>query len=548
MKKIGIIVVCFFTTLANAQVSDFQVSIPLSNGDRVQQDFRISADGERVYYTTGEGNNDSANKLYVASTSEVSPSTLLKTAPLDNPLGILISNESPNGDHISVILPNDAFRISRDGTEEVLVDDRFSSFPFIGPQFGQDSDTVFYATTIESDVNGISRQGLFKHDLSSDIGPVRLDTQDDGNASLDFGFFLTSDSNHLVYLSNNSQLFSVSANGGAPIRLDETGVTSFLAFGVDNFRISADGQRVVYRSFSPETGEANLFSVSITGENRVRLNINISLGSGIGALTPFEITPDSQNVVFVGQSGGAENHELFISPIATSQPRMLTDGSGSRAIPNLKFNVDGSEIIYQETQTGSESPQTRLFSQAIDQLVPRKTLSPESSFISATKLSNDGRYIAFIFTSTSVSPEVLQITNLETLQEHVIDSGDSEFESFTRNFDFSNESDFLIFIGQKNQSDSGTNELFAWPTAGGGPVKVSREFETSSGSLASVSRFAIPSSDNRVLYTANITRPFLAVDLFSADLSSIEIPDLEDENQICVPIKTNNGGFAVVCI
>jgi len=91
-------------------------------------------------------------------------------------------------------------------------------------------------------------------------------------------------------------------------------------------------------------------------------------------------------------------------------------------------------------------------------------------------------------------------------------------------------------------------ELYAQPVASGTPVKISRELtdaELFGRSADGVIDFKVPKSGNHVVYLGTITRP-LRPDLFSVDLSGIEIEEESDE--LCVPLKTKTDKISVICL
>lgn len=111
---------------------------------------------------------------------------------------------------------------------------------------------------------------------------------------------------------------------------------------VETFRISPDGQRVVYRADALVNDRAELFSVPIDGSAPPVL-----VSGGHHKVGDFAIAPSGQEVVFEAEVRG----RLFRAPISGLQaPLQLTlqggDGSAVLGVEELTISPDGTRAVY----------------------------------------------------------------------------------------------------------------------------------------------------------------------------------------------------------
>jgi Tol biopolymer transport system component len=78
------------------------------------------------------------------------------------------------------------------------------------------------------------------------------------------------------------------------------------------FLISSDSSRVVYRADQDTGGVYELYSVSIVGTNRVKLNGTLATN---GNVSTFQISLDSGRVVYEADQDTAGVHEIYSVPI-----------------------------------------------------------------------------------------------------------------------------------------------------------------------------------------------------------------------------------------
>ncbi len=155
-------------------------------------------------------------------------------------------------------------------------------------------------------------------------------------------FVISTDSQWVVFsaeniIDNRKNLFSARLNNNSPaLQLNDPVID-----GGDirddigpNFKITADNNIVVYRSLDPDSGELNLFSVSLDGSRAPQL-LNNSSAQGTRVRFDFFPTNDGR-VVYRSNENNLTDYEIFIVP---------ADGSAApvRISPDLP---PGLEIIF----------------------------------------------------------------------------------------------------------------------------------------------------------------------------------------------------------
>ena len=111
-----------------------------------------------------------------------------------------------------------------------------------------------------------------------------------------------------------------------------TGDRLTLATGVCQFRITPDGQRVIYSQISAEHTE--LFSVQLSSGSTVKLNDTLVAG---GDVLGFAISPNSQRVLYLADANRDERDELFSVP--------ASGGAAVRLNSNLVADGDVTDWI-----------------------------------------------------------------------------------------------------------------------------------------------------------------------------------------------------------
>jgi Tol biopolymer transport system component len=178
-------------------------------------------------------------------------------------------------------------------------------------------------------------------------------------------FEFTPDSSRVVFRSNalvanRMELYSVLADGSAsPTRL-----SAAPAFGsthqVQDFKISPNGARVVYRSDVGSLGFPQLYSVSPAGGAIAALPATAVAGSQV--YPGYQISANSARVVYETNLQGATKRDLYSIPIAGGTATRLTfDGSilgsilGGNTISQFEISPDSARVVYISNKTLSSN-------------------------------------------------------------------------------------------------------------------------------------------------------------------------------------------------
>lgn len=148
------------------------------------------------------------------------------------------------------------------------------------------------------------------------------------------------------------EIYSVPITGGTPVRLNIT-LPAGGRVAVNAFKFSSDSTRVVYLADQPaRLGQYYLYSVPAAGGASIQLNQDLgNLGDG-GDVDPlFDITPDSQYVVFMadqGSVGSADNiKELFYTPLTTQSVNQLSgELPAGTSVTSFIIMPDSSGVVF----------------------------------------------------------------------------------------------------------------------------------------------------------------------------------------------------------
>jgi hypothetical protein len=142
-------------------------------------------------------------------------------------------------------------------------------------------------------------------------------------------FIGSRDRQHVVYIIDEGDLFSLRVTGGPPVRLGKASYAE----------ISPDSARVVYRS------ELGLYGVSIRGGPPVRLDVALPPEGTIG---DFGISRDGSTVAFQSRAGA---RWLYSVPIVGGDPELL---DGPLAQLGL-LGIAESAVVYYAAREGEDS-------------------------------------------------------------------------------------------------------------------------------------------------------------------------------------------------
>ena len=171
--------------------------------------------------------------------------------------------------------------------------------------------------------------------------------QPDRNLGLSVGFRISPDGDWVVYradqeLDGRVELYRVPIDGGLPaLKLNGPIVANHDDVQID-FQISSDSQRVAYRACQNLNGFGQLYSVAIDGSGSpLELNGSLAGSQPFHKVNSFLLTPDGERAVYVADGeipGDTQHEELYSVPLDRSQPPVTLSGPivvGGGVSPNI---------------------------------------------------------------------------------------------------------------------------------------------------------------------------------------------------------------------
>ena len=298
-------------------------------------------------------------------------------------------------------------------------------------------------------------------------------------------FRITNDSRRVIFTLGTDenfsadQLYSAPIAGGTPLRLDNQS----LANGdISTLLLSPDSSRVVYQQRLSDTTDSSVqvFSVPVIGGTVVPLTPII--GANIQG-----ISPDSQNLLYLSDQLTDGTTEAFVVPLTGGLPRRVNSdltpgGDLVNTVRGHRFTPDSTRIVYQADQV------------------------------------TDGE-VEFFVAPVSGGPIVkLGIPSSQTVGV------------FGISFDFTSDSNWLIYITFPTSLDDGISELFAVDLVGGAPIRLNDQLPFGSEGVGFVS---IDQANQRIFYIAD-QNVFDQFELFSVDIPQ---PENEESEFFVIPIQ-----------
>jgi len=389
-------------------------------------------------------------------------------------------------------------------------------------------------------------------------------------------FSISSDSQRVVYLSDNEtedvfELYSSLISGGTLTKLN----TNLPIRGdVIDFKISPNNQRVIFQSDLTIDNTFELYSVWISGGAVVTLNGALTSG---GDVLSFQISPNSERVVYRANQRFDNEFSLYSVPLAGGRIVGLT-GFGLDVSGRFDVSADSQQVVYRAARTGQRID---LFSVPIAgggsvNLNPNLTIGGDDSF----QISPNSQQFVY---------EVNQgVDNLRELYSVSITGGDPEKlngsladQGPVLDFKISPDSQRVLYVGSlgiklfslsinggtgtklgddisvnnvfngneyqisrdsqkviylSDQDQSGVDELYIIDIAGGRVSKLNADLPFQSDvddfELSPDGKFVVYRSDQNV---------FDKLELFAVELE-------DEDDELCVPIKTKNGNVAIICL
>ena len=257
-------------------------------------------------------------------------------------------------------------------------------------------------------------------------------------------------------------------NGGTSVRLnftllgnDDVRLFNFASSDTSSaFRISPDSHRVVYVIDRGFGGGAELISTSIDSSDGVLLNFFNFDQINSPLVFAYEISPDSQKVVFTGSQNATADASIGINsvPILGGDPNSIGPSffSGERLGADIRISPNSQRVIFEVTNAdGTEA----LLSQSISgDPLSVSFLTRPGEFFTIKTISPDSQRVLYLGTRTGT---------LELFSASISDdgpttrlNGDLPIGSFVeRDFQISENGGFVVY--RADQNIFGQVELFA---------------------------------------------------------------------------------------
>jgi len=517
-----------FTTMSTkAQVgSSYQISGDMVLfGDAV--DFEISLDNKMIVYTADQDTNGTI-ELYSVNVSNGNVSKLNRQVV--SGVGVrdfLISDDSQT---VVYVAQNGAgteniFSVPIGGGDSTRLNTSITGGDISRFVISPDSLRVVFSGSIESEdvieIFSVPIGGGNQDKLNPSL--VR-----DGNVSS--GFRVTNNSQTVVYVAdqeNNGvlEIFSVPITGGTNTKLNDQFSTNTDVF---TFTVSPNSQRVVYGADKEVDGQPNIYSVPITGGAPVKLNaINND------TIDRYEISPDNSRVVYIA------NSNIYSEPLNGGIVTQLNPLTIANIVQTFSISPDSSHVVYTIFQNFAST--IELFK------VPLIGGS-------ATKLSPDGFSGISSFAISANSEQVVFLANqgddIQELYSTPINGGNvakintpitNANQSFLFNFQITADSQRVIYKHPILTDE--IHELFSAPINGGTQTKLNDDLPFN----GDVDSFKISPDGSFVVYQAD-QDVFDEIELFAHRLIDDNDEDVEQNDDLCVPVKASNGKIALICL
>lgn len=315
--------------------------------------------------------------------------------------------------------------------------------------------------------------------------------------------YLISNNNKMVVYKTANTLYSVPVSGGTTTSLlNQTNLIGDISY----FQISEDSQHVVFLMTELSTNISNLFSVPISGGQAIKLSDlesstnsfkqNFSITSNF-----FDITSDSKNVVYMADQEIDGINELFVNSIlGGASKRLNPDLDPDIEIQRYSLSLDGGTVAF-STGTKDESPfeaddPNELFRVELAEGTPISLFSEPNDGLFFFGITPDNLKVVF---STKVNGDLYSqpISGGSRTQLNYLNSN-SKIAS--RNFRISNDSQYVVYWGRAGSSTD--SELFSSLVSGGNTTQLTDDnatvFEVV---ITEITDWEISSDSNNVVFT-----------------------------------------------
>ncbi len=298
------------------------------------------------------------------------------------------------------------------------------------------------------------------------------------------------------------ELYSTPIASSAPIKLSGTLVVDGdVGASDDDFKISPDSTRVVFRADKDTEGTAELYSTPIASSAPIKISGTLVSGGNVG-LGGLQISGDSTRVVFLADKDTVGVLELYSTPISSSAPIKISGALvAGGAVRAFKISPDSARVVF--TADKDTDAIVELYSTPIASSVPIK--------ISGTMVA--GGNVAFGSTDFQISPDSVAVVfradkdtdGVSELYSTPISSsaaikisGPLVAGGIVSSFLISPDSDTVVFRADKDTDN--VNELYSTPIASSASVKISGAL-VANGSV--LNGYQISADSSRVMFIAD---------------------------------------------
>ena len=274
------------------------------------------------------------------------------------------------------------------------------------------------------------------------------------------------------------QLYSVPTSGGAITALPGASVAGRQVY--PDYQVSSDSVRVVFKADREALNVHDLYSVPIAGGTPTPVSFTSSSILAGGVIRQFAITPDAARVVYVGNKSLFSNYLLYSVPITGGSTGSIGTFWGD--VGGFKLSADSARVVFTGVADGSTPNPSRLWGVAAAGGVPVALSGPVAVREARTTFEITPNSERVVFSdekhgssSTTGAPtiDIYSVPiggGIPTLISGTLVSGGSVFDpglsASNYVFQIGPDSKRIAFVSTKNAV--GVYETFSAPIDGGG--------------------------------------------------------------------------------
>lgn len=272
--------------------------------------------------------------------------------------------------------------------------------------------------------------------------------------------------------------------------------TNTFGFGdEDIYKLSPDGQNVVYYSKSNPAGLYELYNAPLEGGASVRLSRSAEATTN-STMPWFKISPDSSHVIYNANQDANNTWELYIAPLNGGAPIQLSASNHSTDYDEFSFSPNGQLIVYRARPQGSEDSDYSIFSVPITGGTPVQLNGTivENGGVVSYKISSNSNYVVYTARQDNALVTELYSVPISGGSKLKLNSA-LAIDGNVGAFDIDSGSQRVVYLAE--QETAGKTEIFSVPIVGGSPGKLNGLLEPNEN----VGEFKISENNQIVVYT-----------------------------------------------